>query len=156
MYVQSLLGLLWSNAVSSNCMWTSLLLSPIAVATSPRISTAPWNGIGSAVDAISYTMSWRQDWIAWRTMRSIPHKPWQRHYRRRLIGQWYCLFIALLHKWSACCVRRTCVQWGTSLPALFVRTYLARCMDQCTQLWFPTVTSMFLHPSFLVIWFVLE
>ena len=40
-YVQSLLGLLWSNAVCSNCMWTSLLLSPIAVATSPRLSTAP-------------------------------------------------------------------------------------------------------------------
>ena len=56
-YVQSLLGLLWSNAVCSNCMWTSLLLSPIVVATSPRLSTAPWNGIGSIVDAISYTMS---------------------------------------------------------------------------------------------------
>ena len=56
-HVQSLLGLLWSNAVCSNCMWTSLLLSLIAVATSPRLSTAPCNGIGSAVDAISYTMS---------------------------------------------------------------------------------------------------
>ena len=40
-YVQSLLGLPWSNAVCSSCMWTSLLLSPIAVATSPRLSTAP-------------------------------------------------------------------------------------------------------------------
>ena len=56
-YIQSLLGLLWSNAVCSNWMWTSLLLSLIAVATSPRLSTAPWNGIGSPVDAISYTMS---------------------------------------------------------------------------------------------------
>ena len=57
-YLQSLLGLLWNNAVSSNCMWTSLLLSPIAGATSPRLSTPPFNGIGFAVDAISYTMWW--------------------------------------------------------------------------------------------------
>ena len=56
-YVQSLLGLPWSNTISSSCLWTSLLLSLIAVATSPRLSTAPWNGVGFAVDAISYTMS---------------------------------------------------------------------------------------------------
>ena len=58
-YVQSLLGLLWSNAIYSNCMWTSLLLSPIVGATSPRLSTPPFNGIGFVVDAISYTMWWR-------------------------------------------------------------------------------------------------
>ena len=54
--LQSLLGLPWNNAVCSNCMWTSLLLSPIAGATSPRLSTPPFNGIGFTVDAISYTM----------------------------------------------------------------------------------------------------
>ena len=51
-YLQSLLGLPWSNVVCSNCTWTSLLLSPIAGATSPRLSTPPFNGIGFIVDAI--------------------------------------------------------------------------------------------------------
>ena len=54
-YIQSLLGLPWSNAICSNCMWTSLLLSLIG-AMSPRLSTPPFNGIGFVVDAISYTM----------------------------------------------------------------------------------------------------
>ena len=58
-YVQSLLSLPWSNAVCSNCLWTSLLLSPIVVAAAPRLSTPPLNGIGSTVDAIPYIMSWR-------------------------------------------------------------------------------------------------
>ena len=104
-YLQSLLGLPWNNAVCSNCMWISLLLSPIAGATSPRLSTPPFNGIGFAVVAISYTMWWTRGWRAWRTMPLIPHKPLMQWYRRRWTGQCYCLFIALLHKWCSHCAR---------------------------------------------------
>ena len=42
-YVQSLLGLLWSNGICSNCMWTSLLLSPIAGSTKVFNTTLQWD-----------------------------------------------------------------------------------------------------------------
>ena len=86
-----------------------LLLSPIVGPTSPRLSTPPFNGIGFAVDAISYTMWWTRGWRAWRTMPLIPHKPLLQWYRRRWTGQCYCLIIALLHKWFAYCAKWTCV-----------------------------------------------
>ena len=70
-HAQPLLGLPWNNAVCSNCMWTSLLLSLIVGGTLQRPSIAPFNGIGFIADAISYTMLWRQSWITWRTMPPI-------------------------------------------------------------------------------------
>ena len=58
--IQSLLGLFWSNAICSNCMWISLLLLPIVGAKFPRLPIPTFNGICFVVDAISYTMSWRR------------------------------------------------------------------------------------------------
>ena len=151
-YLQSLLGLLWNNAVCSNCMWTSLLLSPIVGATSPRLSTPPFNGIGFAVDAISYTMWWMQGWRAWMTMPLIPHKPLLQWYRRRWTSQYCCLFIALLDKWFAYCANEHACNvlhsWMDSSCIFLVKWIFASCMGHCPYLWFPTYFSMFLYPIF--------